>query len=71
LTGRAGLPFAVALFIGNVVSVVIVNYLVTWSSSRFAWWLQPAPAHRVRIEIAGTALMVALYGIMVLVFCRL
>jgi antibiotic biosynthesis monooxygenase (ABM) superfamily enzyme len=71
LTGRAGLPFAVALFIGNVVSVVIVNYLVTWSSSRFAWWLQPAPAHRVRIEIGGTALMVALCGIMVLVFCRL
>jgi uncharacterized protein len=36
LSGRAGLPFAVALFIGNVASVIILNYLVPWTSNYFA-----------------------------------
>ena len=71
LTGRAGLPFAVALFIGNVASVLLLNYLVPWSSTRFSWWLQPAGPRPRRIEIAGTALVLALYAAMVLVFWRL
>lgn len=71
LSVRAGLPFAVALFIGNVVSVVLLNYLVPWTSTRFAWWLEPAGPNRTRIEIGGTALVVALYALMVLVFWRL
>ena len=71
LTGRAGLPFAIALFIGNVVSVVLLSYLVPWTSTRFSWWLQPAGAHPRRIEIAGAALVVALYAAMLLVFWRL
>ncbi len=29
-----GLPFAVALFVGNVVSIIILNYLVPWTSGR-------------------------------------
>ena len=39
LTGRAALPFAVALFIGNVASVLLLNYLVPWTGNRFTWWL--------------------------------
>ena len=46
---RAGLPFAVALFIGNVVSVVLLGYLVPWTSTRFAWWLEPpTPSNKDR-----------------------
>jgi uncharacterized protein len=71
LSGRAGLPFAIALFMGNIVSVVTVNYLVTWTSRRISWWLQPAGPHRRRVEVAGTALVLALYAAMVLVFWRL
>jgi antibiotic biosynthesis monooxygenase (ABM) superfamily enzyme len=71
LIGRAGLPFAIALFIGNVASVLLLNYLVLWTSNRFSWWLQPAGPNRRRIEVAGTALVVALYGLMVLAFWRL
>jgi antibiotic biosynthesis monooxygenase (ABM) superfamily enzyme len=71
LTGRAGLHFAIALFIGNIVSVVTVNYLVTWTSGRVTWWLQPAGPNARRIEVAGTALVLALYTAMVLVFWRL
>ena len=52
LTGR-GLPFAIALFIGNIVSVVLLSYLVPWMAERFSWWLQPAGAHPRRIEVAG------------------
>jgi uncharacterized protein len=71
LGGRAGLPFAIALFIGNVASVLLLNYLVPWTSTRFTWWLQPAGANARRIELAGTALLVALYGLMMLAFWRL
>jgi uncharacterized protein len=71
LSGRAALPFAIALFIGNVVSVLILNYLVPWTSHRFAWWLQPRGANPGRIAVAGAALVVAMYGLMVLAFWRL
>ena len=71
LSGRAGLPFAIALFMGNIVSVVTVNYLVTWTSRRISWWLQPAGPHRGRVEAIGGALVLALYAAMVLVFWRL
>jgi uncharacterized protein len=71
LTGRLSLPFAVALFIGNVVSVTLLNYLVPWTSTGFAWWLRPPAAHRRLIEIAGTVLVIALYAAMVVVFWRL
>ena len=46
LIGRAGLPFAIALFIGNVVSVLLLSYLIPWTSDRFSWWLQPAGGKR-------------------------
>jgi antibiotic biosynthesis monooxygenase (ABM) superfamily enzyme len=71
LTGRAALPFAIALFIGNIASVLLLTYLVPWVSERFAWWLQPADANRRRTEIAGAALIVVLYALMVLAFWRL
>ena len=71
LTGRAALPFAVALFIGNVASVLLLNYLVPWTGNRFTWWLQPVGAKGWRTDVAGTALVVALYAAMVLAFWRL
>jgi uncharacterized protein len=71
LIGRLGLPFAIALFLGNVVSVLLLTYLVPWTSNRFAWWLQPKRANDQRTAIAGTAVLLALYGLMVLVFWRL
>jgi len=71
LTGRAALPFAIALFIGNVASVLTLNYLVPWTSRRFTWWLQPIGPHRRRLEVAGAALIVALYAALVLAFWRL
>jgi uncharacterized protein len=71
LTGRAALPFAIALFVGNVASVLILNYLVPWTSNRFTWWLQPVGPRARWIDVAGAALVVALYGLLVLTFWRL
>jgi antibiotic biosynthesis monooxygenase (ABM) superfamily enzyme len=71
LSGRAGLPFAVALFVGNVASVIVLNYLVPWTSNRFTWWLQPSGRSRTMIDIAGTGLVIALYAALVVVFWRL
>jgi antibiotic biosynthesis monooxygenase (ABM) superfamily enzyme len=71
LMNRAGLSFPIALFIGNVASVLLLNYLVPWTSLRFSWWLQPAGLHRQWIEVAGTALLVSLYGLMLFAFSRL
>jgi antibiotic biosynthesis monooxygenase (ABM) superfamily enzyme len=71
LTGRAGLPFAVALFCGNVASVLILSYLVPLVSNRFLWWLQPTSANRTRINVAGAVLVAVLYAVMVLAFWQL
>ena len=68
LTGRAGIAFPAALFIGNVVSIVLLNYLVPWTSRRFQWWLRPSGPGPGRAGIIGTVLVVALYCVMVMVF---
>ncbi|HEX4409109.1 MAG TPA: antibiotic biosynthesis monooxygenase [Xanthobacteraceae bacterium] len=70
LSGRAGLPFSFALFFGNVMSVLALSYLVPLTSKSFTWWLVPAGVNQRRIEIGGTALIIALYGLMVLIFWR-
>lgn len=70
LSGKAGLSFPIALFIGNVVSVVLLNWLVPWSSIRFRWWLRPAGSHRRVAEIAGTLLILALYAAILVAFLR-
>lgn len=63
------LPFAVALFLGNVVSVALTGYLVPLVAERFAWWLQPAK-NTARVNLLGTGLIAALYAASVLVFWK-
>jgi hypothetical protein len=67
LMGSAHIPFATALFLGNVVSIILLNYLVPWTSRRLGWWLQPRGQ---RSGLTGTAMVVALYGVMVVIFTR-
>jgi len=62
------LPFAVSLFLGNVVSVVLTGFLVPWIAGYFRWWLQPAPGRELRAGLQGAALITALYVAMVLAF---
>jgi antibiotic biosynthesis monooxygenase (ABM) superfamily enzyme len=71
LIQRAGMPFAVAMFIANVASILSLNYLIPWTSRALAWWLQPAGRSSARNELAGAGLLVALYALMTLAFWRL
>ena len=68
LTRRAGLPFAIALFVGNVASVLLLNYLLPWTSNRFSWWLQPAGRAASWIAFVGAGLVIGLYALMVFLF---
>jgi antibiotic biosynthesis monooxygenase (ABM) superfamily enzyme len=71
LMGRAGLPFWLALFIGNVVSVLLLNWLVPWTSRGFGWWLAPPPDAGGSISVAGAMLIMAFYAASLLVFSKL
>src|SRR5262249_49106610 len=64
-------PFAISLFIGNIVSVGLTGFLVPWIANRFGWWLQPAGRPTLRIHLLGAGIILALYAAMVLVFWRL
>ena len=71
LMGRAGLPFWLALFIGNAASVLLLNWLVPWTSRGFGWWLSPPRDPGGRISIAGGVLIIALYAGSLFVFSKL
>ncbi|KAF0105588.1 MAG: hypothetical protein FD144_226 [Rhodospirillaceae bacterium] len=64
------LPFAVSLFLGNIVSVFLTGLLVPWIAGRFGWWLRPAPGREVRINLLGAAFISAVYAAMVFLFLR-
>jgi antibiotic biosynthesis monooxygenase (ABM) superfamily enzyme len=70
LIRKAGLPFWLALFISNVVSILLLNWLVPWTSQAFTWWLAPPRAPSARANAAGAVLIAALYGVLLLVFSR-
>lgn len=70
LMKQFGLPFWLALFIGNVVGVLLLNYLVPWISGRFAWWLQPAGEGTSRQNLIGVAVLLACYALLMLIFSR-
>jgi len=71
LANKLQMPFPIALFLGNIVSVALTGFLVPWVAVRFGWWLQPAsPTHAMRTSIRGAALILVLYAAMVLVFWK-
>ena len=71
LTRLAGLPFWLSLFIGNIVSVLLLNRLVPLVSGWFGWWLTPATENAGRSNKAGLALILLLYAALLAVFSRL
>lgn len=64
-------PFWLSLFISNVVGVLLLNKLVPWVCGRFGWWLKPNPAITRQTNLRGAALILAFYGLSLLVFSRL
>lgn len=70
LSNQAHLPFAAALFVGNVVSIILLNYLIPWTSDKFTWWLRPTAGNIVAVNVAGSALIIALYLALITIFYR-
>jgi antibiotic biosynthesis monooxygenase (ABM) superfamily enzyme len=67
---QLGWPFWLALFVSNIASVTILNWLVPWLSRRFDWWLQPAGSETRQRTLQGIAVVVALYALLLLIFWR-
>jgi uncharacterized protein len=71
LSARLGLNFATALFIGNVASVILLNWLVPWTTGRFLWWLNPKPGQEWRLTLLGSGVIGVLLAVMILLFSAL
>jgi antibiotic biosynthesis monooxygenase (ABM) superfamily enzyme len=71
LMRKAGLPFGLALFIGNAVSVLLLSWLVPRVSNAFGWWLAPARGAGEWTSLAGAALILLLYAAWLLLFSTL
>ena len=69
LVGILHLPYWLYLFINNAVGVVLLSLILPRVSRRFGWWLNPADRNRKR-ELAGIAVVVALYAFWLLLFWR-
>jgi antibiotic biosynthesis monooxygenase (ABM) superfamily enzyme len=63
------LPFPVALFLGNIVSVGMTGYLVPLVAGWLGWWLQPK-GDTLRANLLGAGLIVAIYAACLLVFVK-
>jgi antibiotic biosynthesis monooxygenase (ABM) superfamily enzyme len=71
LLARHGFPFFLVLFLGNIFSVVTMGYwLVPWANRTLSWWLSPKKDAPSWINAAGTALVIALYGLALAIFSR-
>ncbi|MFT4039998.1 MAG: antibiotic biosynthesis monooxygenase [Thermomicrobiales bacterium] len=70
LMGTFGMPFWASLFVGNVVGVLLLTYVVPWVSNRFNWWLKPAGEDTSRQNLIGIVVLVALYVLMMVIFSR-
>ena len=64
------LDFPVALFIGNVVSVLITARLVPFAAKQFGWWLAPAGDKPRAVDLKGAMVLVATYAAMILIFWK-
>lgn len=68
--GTLGLPFWLSLFIGNIASVILLNWVVPWTSGRFAWWLKPVGEETSRQTVTGIVVLVVLYAAFLLIFSQ-
>jgi antibiotic biosynthesis monooxygenase (ABM) superfamily enzyme len=71
LIARIGMPFWLALFVGNAISILVLNRLVPLLSRALAWWLTPADSARLRTDLGGAGVMIGLYAILMALFASL
>jgi antibiotic biosynthesis monooxygenase (ABM) superfamily enzyme len=63
LQNRLKIPFAFAMLIGNIVSIVLLNWLVPWVNGRFTWWIAPPEDDARQVTVKGAAMIA---GILIL-----
>ena len=71
LQRRLGIPFAFALLIGNIVSIVLLNWLVPWTNNRFLWWLDSRPSGQRANDAKGALLIAAVLIVLAVVFWKI
>ena len=71
LINRLKMPFWLALFVGNVVGILLLNWLAPWTSKRFAWWLNPTGSEERKTTLIGTSVMIALYAGLLFAFSQM
>jgi uncharacterized protein len=71
LSKTFGMPFWLTLFVGNVASVILLNYLVPWTSQHFAWWLRAPNRIADPMNLGGIAAILGLYAIALAAFALL
>jgi len=69
LANKLNMPFAIALFVGNIFSVGMTGFMVPWVANRMGWWLNPT-RNVVRANLLGAGLICAIYATCVLVFWK-
>jgi antibiotic biosynthesis monooxygenase (ABM) superfamily enzyme len=67
LVGSLNMPHWSALFVDNTVGVLVLAAVVPWASRRLAWWLG-STGRDIKTDVAGAALLVALYALLLLLF---
>ena len=68
----AGLPMALAIFVGNAVSIVALTWLLMPVVNRaFGFWLTPVPARRTRAEVLGVGAVLVGYAVLLMAFLAL
>src|SRR5215203_2395171 len=61
LRGQLAMPFWLALFVGNIASILLLGQLLPRVSNHFEWWLRPSTHEARNVDLAGIALLVGLY----------
>jgi antibiotic biosynthesis monooxygenase (ABM) superfamily enzyme len=69
LANALHMPFAIALFVGNIFSVGMTGFMVPWVANRMGWWLNPK-ANVVRANLLGAVLICVIYAVCVVVFWK-
>lgn len=71
LINRMSMPFWLALFVGNIISVLLLNWLVPFASNRLGWWLQPEGQGSMKTHAVGAGVVVGFYAVWLFAFSRL
>jgi uncharacterized protein len=71
LIGWARLPFWAALFLGNIASVLALNWLVPSASRALGWWFDPPQQSHLLTDLSGAVLVAGLYIVCLYAFFRM